>query len=780
MSRTSKLLSISIMSGLAVAPIPPVFGAEDEALLEEVIVTARKREERLQDLPGSAAALSSDFLKATGGINNLRDLTDLITGISIIETNTQFLTEPSIRGAGQSRNRASVSATGLYRNGAYFATNGLGGKNFSRMDSYDIQRVEVLRGPQGALYGRNALGGAINMISQRPGDEFDVEVGVAGDASDAKGLLRYDIRMDVPLDETVAVRVSHLREDYDEGYMRDINGNFIDDDDYNLTRISLRYQPQETLTFNYSFDTEDTSSYPATQSRTGSEAIRGFTQKEQNYFVNSPNSVDYQVDNHNLVVNYRMENGLLTSITNSRTRDLIMYQDTDHQLANTNVARTRQRTTFTDSRGDSFFQEVHYAADGNDNIKWLVGVDLYQVDYDEFIDTGVGQAFVTASTRDVRIDQDSWSVFGSVDYYVPNMPVMLSGEIRYANDKLDGSVLTLLPVLPASPVLEPAPGGGFIQTQFANAPSFSNLPYSLSASWNIDNNKMVYAKFANSYRHGGLNLNEGQVEDPYPVVLSYGEEYSDTLEFGLKSSWLDRRLTINSAAYYIWYDNFLDTATNGCNLDICVFYDPQTGESLGYAPDGTPIETDPDGNDGLAAGTAFYIDNVGEVEAWGLEVEATARLRLSDQGRLILNLGWSRQMGQVESINADASAAVQLLANAPLNRMRPKAIKGSAVYRQGFGITGGVFDNLTLVAGLTLTYESGGKINLATNATTLDRVERANARIGVEADKWSFMLRGSNITGEQYELWRSSNTGNYLRRINDPESWEAEFTWHLK
>ena len=129
----------------------------EDCLRGEVLVTARKREEGLQDIPSSTAAISASLIENIGGIFNLRDITDLVVGVSINE-NQAAESEPTIRGAGQARNRASASATGLYRNGAYFATNGLGGKTFARLDTYDLVRVEVLRGPQGALYGRNALG----------------------------------------------------------------------------------------------------------------------------------------------------------------------------------------------------------------------------------------------------------------------------------------------------------------------------------------------------------------------------------------------------------------------------------------------------------------------------------------------------------------------------------------------------------------------------------------------------------------------------------------------
>jgi len=101
----------------------PVYAAQSRTeAMEEVVVTARKRSERLQDLPGSAAAMTASMIDDIGGVYNLRDVTDMIPGITNVEAASSDLMEPSLRGAGQARNRSSVSATGFYRNGAYFAT----------------------------------------------------------------------------------------------------------------------------------------------------------------------------------------------------------------------------------------------------------------------------------------------------------------------------------------------------------------------------------------------------------------------------------------------------------------------------------------------------------------------------------------------------------------------------------------------------------------------------------------------------------------------------------
>ena len=142
-------------------------GAESRSGLEEIRVTARKRDEILQDIPTSASALTRDFLDSMLPVQDMRTLTDLVPGITMNDVNLHFISEPSIRGGGAGRNRMSASATGLYRNGAYMASAGPGGKNFARMDYFDMERAEILRGPQGALYGGDSIGGVIGIYSNK-------------------------------------------------------------------------------------------------------------------------------------------------------------------------------------------------------------------------------------------------------------------------------------------------------------------------------------------------------------------------------------------------------------------------------------------------------------------------------------------------------------------------------------------------------------------------------------------------------------------------------------
>ena len=756
----------------------PAMAAAEEytssSLIEEVVVTARKRSERLQDVPASATALNSGFMEDVGGVYSLRDITDLVAGISINETQEPMLTEPTIRGAGQSRNRASVSATGLYRNGAYFATNSLGGKNFARMDTYDLDRVEVLRGPQGALYGRNALGGSINLISQRPTDQMEFDFYVAAGDLDLK---RGDIKANIPLGEKFAVRAGHFYEKRDDGFYADINGDDVDPQRFEQTRIALRYQPTENLDINYMFDTQDEESTPSFR------VVTARTPDLSDAFettINTAHSTDADVDNHNLVLDWTLGSGVLTSVSNYRTRDIEMWSDSDYSAQNP-VLIDHLRETVQTVDNDIFFQEVRYVADATDNINWLVGADYFTQDNTEVIDAWQGELWANAQYRNVNMSSDSWAVFGLLEYSFDSIPLSITGELRYAEDRIDGDVVTYR--ANAQPGVPDTSNPVNPQTEFATDDKYTNLPWAITAAYHFEGpDLMTYAKVATSYRHGGMNLNEGSPGlELYPAVLTYGEETSITYELGVKSTWFDRALTVNAAVYLTDYEDFLDTTTNGCP-DQCQLVD-EDGIGLGFNPDGTKVGADVDGfpippNETIP--TAFFIDNVGKASAWGFEIEGTYRAQFDFGGTLLLNLGYSHGEGEVKSLNDDVSESTRATGDgAKLPYLRPNQVKGSVVYRQTLSGLNSVplFAGATLVGAATYAYEEGGYGNLNVNdPRDLDTVKRLSAHIGLETNSWSLFVRGENLTDYAYKT--EDRVSWYIR--NTPRFVYGEFTLRLR
>ena len=142
--------------------------ASAAAMLEEVIVTARRREESLQDLPLSVQAITADAMQAQG-IYNLEQITEFVPNVVLTEDQRKNDTRFYVRGIGGGfSNPAQVFGVGAYIDGHY-----LSGSLGAFMSTVDVERVEVLRGPQGTLFGKNTTGGAVSLISAKPGPDFD-------------------------------------------------------------------------------------------------------------------------------------------------------------------------------------------------------------------------------------------------------------------------------------------------------------------------------------------------------------------------------------------------------------------------------------------------------------------------------------------------------------------------------------------------------------------------------------------------------------------------------
>jgi outer membrane receptor protein involved in Fe transport len=376
---------------------------------------------------------------------------------------------------------------------------------------------------------------------------------------------------------------------------------------------------------------------------------------------------------------------------------------------------------------------------------------------------------------------DSWAVFGSAEYAFDSLPLTLTGEIRYAEDEVDGDALTFRARDQGGPVDISNPINP--QTDFSTTESFTNTPWAVTAAYRFEETDIMgYLKVASSYRHGGMNLNQGSPGlELFPAELTYGEETSLTYEIGVKSSWFDRALTVNAAAFFTVYEEFLNTTNNGCP-DQCQLVD-DAGNGLGFNPDGSRVGEDAAGlpippNDEIP--TAFFIDNVGEAEAWGYEVEGTYRTQFDYGATLLLNLGYAKGMGEVTSMGSNVAEATRAVADdADLPYLRPNQIKGSVVYRQPLGGLSDVrgFGGSVLVASATYAFEEGGVRTLNNSAARAqDAVRRLNAHVGLETDNWSLFVRGDNLTDHAYETW--SNATLYLR--NPQRYVYGEFTYRFQ
>ena len=245
------LLMATAVSGGVTAP-GRALAQDVTAALEEVVVTARRREESLQDTPVSITAFSGEALEQQH-IDTLEGIANM-TPNAVIDTGTSFSGSTSstaafIRGIGQvDFTLVSEPGVGIYLDGVYIP-HSLG----SLLDLADVERVEVLRGPQGALFGRNTIGGAISVTSRQPDDTFHGDMRVTGGSYD-----RIDVqaRVNVPITDQLAARVS-LASFNRDGFVDAPNtpdGDDLGDTNRDTARLALRFTPNDRLEANFAAD----------------------------------------------------------------------------------------------------------------------------------------------------------------------------------------------------------------------------------------------------------------------------------------------------------------------------------------------------------------------------------------------------------------------------------------------------------------------------------------------------------------------------------------------
>lgn len=237
--RTSALLGVS--TACLAAAAGPALAAEGS--VETIVVTAEKRPEALKDVPATVTVLGGDQLD-TLGIQGTRDLLRQIPGVSLVASGPEFQQEISLRGQGAGRNGFSETSTGLYENGSYMAGGGFNGRQLTEMNLFDVSRIEILHGPQGALYGRNSVGGAVNVLVNEPGSTFSA----LGNAQYGS-LDRWQVKgiLNAPVDLgglEIDTRVGGFFERQDQGFFTNQStGHYLDGDMHAGARAGFLVHP---------------------------------------------------------------------------------------------------------------------------------------------------------------------------------------------------------------------------------------------------------------------------------------------------------------------------------------------------------------------------------------------------------------------------------------------------------------------------------------------------------------------------------------------------------
>lgn len=550
---------------------PTVAAAQtgNESTYGDIVVTAQKREERLQDVPLAVSAVSGDMI-ADRGFANISQLSQMTPNVNLSEgiVNPTVIV-PFIRGIGtvdnspESDTPVAVSIDGVYLASIY------GGL----IDAFDIQQVEILRGPQGTLQGRNAPGGAVNITTRRPGAEW------TGRAMFQYGRfndIRMNIGMDGPLIEDVlGVKLAFMRRKAD-GFSKNITtGERFGGRDTYAFKAGLELTPGDRLNIwlggDYTKDKSEPTAFRdmndgiahprpeySAQLPTLACTIFGACTPSRRYTTGQSKFDDNYVRNWGLVsnINYDADAVTLTSITGYRKIRDDYYLDIDatpYPLLETMPSSVRQKT---------FSQEFRIASnDGgplsfNNHVRWMIGA--YYMEHD-FVRDQALFAFGNDIGIDYAQDLTAKAIFGNVDI-MPTEQLTLSFGARQNWDKKDFE--------------------NFTSSLTATA-KWKKFVFDASVNYKFTPDHMAYFRFARGSRPGGWNQ----------TVVTYNPETVDSWEGGVKTQWLDRRLTLNLTGFYYKYSDI----------------QRQTSVVL------------PDGSFVRATG------NAGKSHAYGLEVELVAR-----------------------------------------------------------------------------------------------------------------------------------------------------------
>lgn len=496
--------------------------------IEEVIVTAQKREESLQETPIAVTAFTSKDLDAQR-VTNVLDLLNKVPSLNLAPfAGTRAAPNLYIRGMGNLiASTTKDMATGIYIDGVPVARAvGLA------TDIADLERVEVLRGPQGTLWGRNTTAGAINFITQKPDDELSFGVQLTAGSWDLRA---GRAKLNVPVSDRLFARVVYMRAEND-GWVKNTNTtlpnqiNFNEDRKKEAVRAALRFEATGALTFDYAFDSSEmifgNHFYQAVG---GPSAVPG-RQRSSNSVLGAHPS-DTEVSGHNLTMALDLGGATLKSIS--------AYRDLD-SMVNMNFA-----DVFTQDylqKQHQFSEELQLIGDAlGGRIKYAVGLFYFEEDSRE----SIASNFAGGAAVDhwfVRAKGTSKAIYSQVTWTPPVLEERLDLTLgaRYTEDTRKATKTYMRTDL--SPAVLPG-------TVVAGDRDFDSFDPALTVDYAFVDNVRGYAKYSTGYRAGGFSTQS----TPAYFGQGFGQEDVKAWEIGLKSDLLGRRLRVNLAAFHNKY-----------------------------------------------------------------------------------------------------------------------------------------------------------------------------------------------------------------------------------
>jgi outer membrane receptor protein involved in Fe transport len=702
--RSAVSLIPTVAMTIAFTGINPVSANEVSGGIEEVVVTARKKSESIQDVPLSISAFTEDAIESSS-IFNVGDIALMTPNLSHQKSLGRYFDRPTMRGMS---NILGVANVGQFVDGVFVQG------SVMTQDMMSLERVEVIKGPQAALYGRSTFAGAINFITRDPSEEFEGRISATAGNYNRRDLSFYTSG---PLTDTWSfVAVGSY---YDRGDMFDN----VDGSGARITggagsqntvggMIKLRWEPSDTLQadLKLSYSEDDDNSSANTLLRANAASCAGENLAGVYYCgeVPAPSSdvslslasfpdgfvgISREKQLSQLRVVYEWGDYTITSNTAYSEENFSRVTDGDYTSDTALGGFTNQKRP---SRFDDFQQEVRINSDAAKSIRWAAGVYYYNAKFQE--PEGGRNYFISGAVvrpKTKRSNTENTAIFASVEY---DFSDQLTGSVegRFARDELESE---------ASEFLQ--------ETYDSFTPRFI-LDYEYIEG------RSVYANLAKGNKPGGFNTDA--VNKPMSDAernrlssdISYDEEEAWTYELGSKNVLLDDTLRLNMAIFYIDWDQQQLTTQQ---------------PYLALQPDGSEL---PD--------QIGLIRNVGATKIYGVEIDS--RWQINQSWALEANYGYTHARLETfddavnETITGSADIGGNELPNVPEHTFSASAIYDTVLT-----------DQLNLNIRTDYTFESSRYAQVHNLAETGD-MTRLNLRATLAADSWDLALWVKNITDD--------------------------------
>lgn len=602
-----------------------------QAQLEEIVVTATRREASVQDIPVNISAIGGDQIEQQG-FDDLSELVSYVPGINVIDQGGRDGNRIVVRGL----NAEPISNSFGQENGGGTVATYVGEiPLYVDLRLNDLERVEVLLGPQGTLYGAGTMGGAIRYIPKKPNFEdssFDVRLDAYTYAEGDGVSSDMGFTFNLPLSDQFAVRgsidnlddkgfidypfvvqqpgVSEPDPDFSDPAARAANFSPVEDantEEALSGRVALRWVPTDTI--------DATLTYYFQQTEHGGRNVSGQRgtvpagEYESPFRVIEPNDRDSDLISLEIVADLGFAE--LTSATGiggveeSGQRDqtdLLITLDYSYETFPTFTA-----FTFEDEETETFSQELRLVSTGDGPLSWIVGAFFNKNDYralsseftpgyGAFVGPGFRQDLNDLEYFEADISElEETALYGEVGYNFTDQWSVTLG-LRLYDYTLDTANLTEFPYFTTPADFQPF-GLGAIdsQLQLARNQSFDGDLFKINTSYAFDNGNLVYFTFSQGYRVGASNggedcpdvfvpgnqslclLSPGQQFGPNPGDIAqinerdYFPDTVDNFEIGAKTTWLDGNLTVNGSIFFIdWQDPQVATASVNAGTAITV------------------------------------------------------------------------------------------------------------------------------------------------------------------------------------------------------------------